>query len=56
MSQAIGSEYFRLLEDFLKLGGNLSHCPFDTEDYTYVGPHLENGEIVLFSNPIIKKI
>ena len=46
MSLAIGSDYERLLADFLAMGGDLSLCPFDAGDYKYVGPRLEGGEIV----------
>lgn len=42
----VGSEYERLLADFLAAGGNLESCPFDTEDYKYEGPRIEDGEIV----------
>ena len=46
MSQAFGKDYERLLEDFLRLGGDLDSCPFDTEEGKYEGPRLEEGEMV----------
>jgi len=45
MSYAVGSEYDRLLADFISEGGDLSSCPFYTEGYVYEGPRLEGGEI-----------
>lgn len=35
---AVGSEYDRLLADFLARGGDLSRCPFDTDDYRWEEP------------------
>lgn len=46
MSLAVGSEYDRLLAEFLSLGGDPDSCPFDAGDYRYEGPRLEGGEIV----------
>ncbi len=46
MSCAVGSEYERLLEAFLEMGGDLSLCPFDAEGYLYEGPRIEEGEMV----------
>ena len=46
MSYAVGSEYDRLLADFISEGGDLSSCPFDAKDYVYEGPRLEDGEMV----------
>lgn len=43
---AVGSEYERLLADFVGLGGDREACPFDAGDYKYIGPLLEGGEIV----------
>jgi hypothetical protein len=43
---AVGSEYNRLLANFLVMGGNLSDCPFDTKDYKYAGPEIENNEMI----------
>ena len=28
----------RLREEYVKAGGNLDDCPFNTDDYTYTGP------------------
>lgn len=36
----VGSEYERLLADFLAAGGDLSACPFDAEGYKYEGPEM----------------
>ncbi len=33
-----GADYDRLLAEFLAAGGNLSLCPFDTDDYKYQAP------------------
>ena len=33
-----GSDYDRLLAEFMTAGGDLSLCPFDTEDYKYEDP------------------
>ena len=33
-----GSDYDRLLKEFLDKGGDLSLCPFDTDDYKYRAP------------------
>lgn len=41
----VGSEYDRLLGEFLARGGDLSRCPFDTDDYKYEGPEMREGEI-----------
>lgn len=41
-----GSEYERLLGEFLNKGGDLSKCPFDAGDYRYEGPELKDGEIL----------
>lgn len=44
---AVGSEYCRLLEDFLILRGDLDACPFDAEGYIYDGPFIRGGEMTL---------
>lgn len=49
MSLAVGSEYDRLLSDFVRLGGDVLSCPFDAEGYRYEGPRIELGEIVVLS-------
>lgn len=33
-----GSDYERLLGEFLERGGDLSRCPFDTHDYKWEEP------------------
>jgi hypothetical protein len=33
-----GADYDRLLKEFLESGGDLSLCPFDTDDYKYESP------------------
>jgi hypothetical protein len=40
-----GQDYDRLLSEFIELKGDLSQCPFDTEDYKYQGPTLKDGKI-----------
>ena len=37
-SVAKGEHYDRLLEEFIAKGGDLSRCPFDTDDYKYRAP------------------
>lgn len=41
-----GSEYERLMRDFLNMGGDPKSCPFDTDDKKYEGPRIEDGEII----------
>ena len=41
-----GERFDDLRAAFLEAGGDLSACPFDTPDYTYEGPRLEDGKIV----------
>jgi hypothetical protein len=31
-------DFERLREEYVKAGGDLTACPFDTDDYTYTGP------------------
>lgn len=50
MSLAVGSDYERLLCDFIRLGGDILSCPFDAEGYAYEGPRIEGGEIVAESS------
>lgn len=38
MKIAKGADYDRLLAEFLAKGGDLSLCPFDTDDYKYEDP------------------
>lgn len=38
MKVAKGADYDRLLAEFISAGGDLSLCPFDTEDYKYENP------------------
>ena len=42
---AVGSNFNRLLADFIAKGGDLDRCPFDTDNYKYEGPVLKDGEI-----------
>lgn len=49
MSLAVGSDYERLLRDFIRLGGDILSCPFDAEGYVYEGPRIEDGEILVDS-------
>lgn len=42
---AAGSDYERLLREFLEKGGDLSRCPFDAGDYEYEGPEIRDGRI-----------
>jgi len=46
LTMPVGSEYDRLLADFIAMGGDLSLCPFDADGYVYEGPRMEGGEIV----------
>lgn len=46
MSLAVGSDYDRLLAEFIAMGGDPDSCPFDAGDYKYAGPRLLDGEIV----------
>jgi hypothetical protein len=42
----VGKNYARLTQDFLSQGGDPSECPFDTADYRYAGPRInQNGEL-----------
>lgn len=43
---AKGSLYDKLLEDFIKLDGDLKECPFNTDNYKYNGPILKDNEIL----------
>jgi hypothetical protein len=36
-----GSDYDRLLKEFIAKGGNLSRCPFDTDGYKWQDPPYE---------------
>ena len=44
---AVGSNFNRLLADFIAKGGDLDRCPFDTDEHKYEGPVLKDGEIVV---------
>ena len=35
-----GEHYDRLVSEFEKAGGDSTACPFDCEDYRYVGPSI----------------
>ena len=39
-----GEHFDRLREEFLAAGGDLSRCPFDTEDYKYEDPPYDDED------------
>ena len=39
-----GEHYDRLLKEFLEKGGDLSRCPFDTDDYKWEDPPYTNHD------------
>jgi hypothetical protein len=47
----VGSEYERLLADFLSMDGDPESCPFDAGDYVYNGPFIRDGEMVQVTVP-----
>jgi len=46
-----GSEYLLLRQEFYLLDGDESLCPFDTEDYSYIGPEFLNGRMAIDQQP-----
>jgi hypothetical protein len=43
MAETVGCDYERLRGEFDRAGGDPDECPFDTEDYQYMGPRLALG-------------
>ena len=46
-----GSEHARLKVEFVRAGGDEDACPFDTEDYQYIGPTISWNGAAAFISP-----
>ena len=51
-----GEHYDRLLEEFIALGGDLSRCPFDTDDYKWQDPPYEKIGSDCDYDPVIDEV
>lgn len=51
-----GEHYDRLLAEFLAKGGDLSACPFDTNDYKWLDPPYEKIGSDCDYDPVIDEV